>query len=76
MPTNWLQLLSVRGTRMLTASVSIPRGTRGQNRPLVSFWDILETPLVLRMRGTEIFRERVATFYLKNMSFLAELQPY
>jgi len=52
----------------------VPRGTRGQNRPLVSFYDILKLPLIQRMRCTVIFRERVATFFLKKMSFLAELQ--
>ena len=53
----------------------VPRGTRGQNRPLVSFYDILKPQLIQRMRCTVIFRERNATFLLKNMSFLAELQP-
>ena len=54
----------------------VPNGTRGQNRPLVSFYDILKHPLILRMRCSVIFRERVATFFLKKMSFLSELQPW
>ncbi len=48
----------------------VPNGTRGQNRPLVSFYDILKPSLIQRMRGTEILRERVATFKFEKLGFL------
>jgi hypothetical protein len=55
--------------------INIPNGTRGQNRPLVSFHDILKPLLILRMSSMGSVKKKVATFFLKKSSFLAELQP-
>ena len=48
----------------------VPRGTRGQNRPLVSFYDILKPSLFPGMRWAIFFKERVATFNFWKCYFL------
>jgi len=37
-------------------SFGIPRGTRGQNRPIISFYDILKPSLIWAMRGVDFLR--------------------
>jgi hypothetical protein len=51
----------------------VPRGTRGQNRLLVSFYDILKPPLILMMRCTVIFRKRVATLIILKIGFFVKV---
>ena len=48
----------------------VPRGTRGQNRPLVSFYDFLKYPPDDEMRKGDFHWIRVATFKILKSGFL------
>ena len=74
MEQHFFNMLLMHFTGCNFCPLRVPNGTRGQNRPLVSFYDILKSPLNLRMRRMGYVKKKVAIFFLKNMSFLAELQ--